>query len=81
MRQYAHFPPAPNPVFLAPLGETSVTDRFFRFEAILPSVVACLILLSWALMTPLNQYGKAQSGRFLFMSKGSFIHSAPALDD
>ena len=70
---YAQFPPAPNPVFLAPLGETSVTDRFFRFKAILPSVVACLILLSWALMTPLNQYGKAQSGRFIHV-KG-FIHS------
>ena len=57
-----------------------MTDRFFRFKAILPSVVACLILLSWALMTPLNQYGKAQSGRFIHV-KVSFIHSAPALDD
>ena len=33
---HAHPSPAPNPVFLAPLGETSVTDRFFRFKAILP---------------------------------------------
>ena len=82
MRQYAQKFPVLIPVFFAPLGETSVTDRIFRPLAILPSFVACLILLSRALINPLNQYGKAQNGLFFVMSNGhSFIQPRPSMTD
>ena len=82
MRRYAQKIPSPIPVFFAPLGETSVTDRIFRPLAILPSFVACLILLSRALKKSPKPVWKGPKRTFFVMSNGhSFIQPRPSMTD
>ena len=79
--------PSQNPVFLTPSSETSVDGRFRRIRRLFLSFLLVwglslvFYLLSWALKTPLNQYGKAHYGLFLSSQKVmSLIQPRPASD-